>query len=307
MQGPPFFSVVIPTYARARQLTACLQSLVRLDYACDRFEVIVVDDGSETPAEAVVAAFRDRINVTLLTQRHAGPAMARNTGAARARGEFLAFTDDDCAPAPEWLQALAECFAATPDRLIGGRTLNALPHNPYSTASQLLIAYLYTYYNACPDQARFFASNNLALPARRFQALGGFDTTYTRTAAEDRELCDRWLQHGYRMTYAPEALVYHAHALTFRGFWRQHFNYGRGAFRFREARAYRGQQRMRIEPLSFYVDLLRYPFSRARGRRALLLAGLLLLSQVAHAAGFFRERASRAAGDRGACLRDTGD
>jgi glycosyltransferase involved in cell wall biosynthesis len=285
-QEQPFFSIVIPTYDRPRQLAACLQSLSRLNYPRDRFEVIVVDDGSETPPEAVVASFCDHLDLMLLTQAHAGPAAARNTGAARAKGEFLAFTDDDCAPAADWLQVLAARFAGASDCAIGGRTLNALSDNLCSTASQLLIAYLYAYYNADPDRARFFASNNLAMPADRFHAIGGFCTTYTRSAAEDRELCDRWLHHGYRMIYVPEALIYHAHALTFRIFWRQHFNYGCGAFGFRQARAQHAREPISLEPRGFYLDLLRYPFSQARGWRALLLAALLVMSQVAHVVGF---------------------
>ena len=297
-QKLPFISIIVPTYDRPRQLATCLESLSCLDYPRDRFEVIVVDDGSPMPPEDVVDSFHDRLDVTLLTHPHAGPAAARNTGAARAKGEFLVFTDDDCGPAPDWLQALAARFARVPDHAIGGRTLNALPDNPYSTASHLLVAYLYTYYNADPDQTRFFTSNNLALPADRFHATGGFDTTFPRAAAEDRDLCDRWLNHGYGMTYAPEVIVYHAHALTFRTFWQQHFDYGRGAFRFRQARAQRGQGSIRVEPLSFYLNLLRYPFLQARSRQGLLLAALLMMSQVANLAGFLSERVNRAAGKR---------
>jgi GT2 family glycosyltransferase len=287
-QGQPFFSIVIPTYGRPGQLTACLAALARLHYPRKRFEVIVADDGSEVLPEAMIAPFCDRLNVTLLRQQHAGPALARNTGAARAKGRFLAFTDDDCTPAPDWLLVLAARFAATPDAAIGGHTLNALPDNPYSTASQLLIEYLYTYYNADPTRAGFLTSNNLALPAERFRAVGGFDATLRR-ASEDRELCDRWLSHGYGMVYAPEALVYHAHALTLRTFWRQHFNYGRGAFYFHWARARRGQTRVRVEPLTFYLSLLRYPSLQVQNRQALLLAALLMVAQVANAAGFFWE------------------
>jgi glycosyltransferase involved in cell wall biosynthesis len=103
-QEQPFFSIVIPSCARSRQLAACLQSLTCLDYPRDRFEVIVVDDGSETLPEDVVAPFCNQLDVTLDTRVHAGLAATRNTGATRAKGEFLAFTDDDCAPA-EWLQS----------------------------------------------------------------------------------------------------------------------------------------------------------------------------------------------------------
>ncbi len=285
----PFFSIVIPTYNREAQLVSCLDSLARLDYPRDRFEAIVVNDGGEVP-DTAVAPFSGDLNVRLLHQRHAGAGAARNAGAAQAKGEFLAFTDDDCAPDPHWLSALAKRFATVPDHLIGGRTLNVLPDNLFSTASQLLLTYLYAYYNADPDRARFFASNNMALATDRFRSAGGFDTTFTRAAAEDREFCDRWLYHSYRMMYAPEAIIHHAHALSFDTFWRQHFTYGRGAFQFRQARALRNHEHIKLEPPSFYTNLVRYPFVSSPNLRAVLLAVLLMVSQAANAAGFFWEK-----------------
>lgn len=289
----PFFSIVVPTYRRSQQLTDCLEALVRLDYPRDRFEVIVVDDGSEVPPEDVVAPFRARLPVTLVIQPHAGPAAARNAGAARARGCVLVFTDDDCAPAGDWLARLEARFAESPGRAVGGRTVNLLVDNPYSTASQQLIDCLYGYYNAGASGAGFLASNNLAMPAEHFRAMGGFDTDFPRAAGEDRELCYRWLHHGHRMIYAPEALVHHAHHLTFGGFLRQHFNYGRAAFHFHLKRMRRGEQRVRLEPLSFYLNLLRYPLSEGRGLRAARLMALLALSQVANALGYLWETTGR--------------
>jgi Glycosyltransferases, probably involved in cell wall biogenesis len=288
-----FLSVVIPTYNRPEQLKTCLSAIAGLDYPRDRFEVIVVDDGSSESLESVVSQFRDRLNVTLLTQPNTGPAAARNTGAAQAKGTFLAFTDDDCIPVPEWLRALVHQLAENPDCLIGGRTVNALPENPFSTASQLLVDYLYSYYNREPDRALFFTSNNMALPADRFRELGGFDVSELRATAEDRELCDRWLYRGYRMTYAPKATVCHAHSMTLLSFLYQHFNYGRGAFYYRKARARRGQEPVKIEPLSFYLNLLLYPFSGSAGWRGFPTAALLAISQMANAAGFFWEQISQ--------------
>lgn len=285
----PFFSIIVPTYARPKQLTRCLRSLVSLHYPLDRFEVIVVDDGSEFPARSVVGLSYGELDLTWCRQARAGPAAARNAGAARAKGQYLAFTDDDCMPARDWLQKLAKRLAETPSSAIGGRTVNALPENRYSIASQMLISYLYEYYNADAYQARFLASNNLALPADRFRAIGGFDTAYTRSAAEDREFCDRWRFYGYPMIYAPEALVYHAHELILGSFWGQHFNYGRGAYRFRKAHTQRGLGPVEIEPLQFYLDLLRYPFFCTRGRRSFELMILIFLSQVANATGFLWE------------------
>ena len=286
-QKEPFFSIIIPTYNNTEQLAICLQSVVDLDYPRDRFEVIVVDDGSDVPPEDVVHSFGKQLDITLLTQPNAGPAAARNTGVAQAKGECLAFTDDDCFPSVSWLSSLASCFLDAPDCAIGGRTINALSNNLFSTASQTIIDFVYAYYNDDPRHARFLASNNLALPAKAFKVTGGFDPML-RTS-EDRELCERWLHQGYRMIFAPEAVIYHSHALTFRTFWRQHLNYGRGAFRFRRKLAQRDKTSIRLESKSFYLDLFRYPFSHHRKWSALKLSLLLLISQVASAVGFMNE------------------
>jgi len=290
----PVFSIIIPTYSRPGPLAACLQALTGLDYARERFEVIVVDDGSPTPPKAVVESLRDRLQLTLHLQRHAGPAAARNAGAMRARGKYLAFTDDDCLPAADWLEALTARFERPANHLIGGRIINAVPDNPYSTAAQLLVDYMYTYHNSHPNHAKFFASNNLAVPAERFRAIGGFDTSFSLAAGEDREFCDRWLHYGYEMTYAPEILVYHAHGLSFRSFWRQQFRYGRGAFGFHRVRAQRTQKGIRLQAPSFYLNLLRHSFSQGRCGRRLMLAGLLLVSQGAITMGFLREKFAQA-------------
>lgn len=290
----PIFSIVIPTYNRPERLQNCLSAIAQLDYPPDRFEVIVVDDGSKTSVksvvESVVASVGEPLQITLIRQANAGPATARNTGAAQAKGKFLVFTDDDCMPAPDWLKTLEANFVQFPDCLIGGRSLNALPSNLYSTASQVLIDYLYSYFNPALNQSAFFASNNIALPSDRFQAMGGFDTSFPLAAAEDREFCDRWLQHGYCMKYAPEVQIYHAHHLTLAHFWQQHFNYGRGAFHFHRVRAQRRSEPIKVEPLSFYLNLLAYPFRQKPSHTALLLAGLFLVSQAANIAGFFSER-----------------
>ncbi|MEQ9233782.1 glycosyltransferase [Coleofasciculus sp. E2-BRE-01] len=280
------FSVIIPSYNRPTQLAACLESLTQLDYPRDRFEVIVVDDGSDSPLDTVVSPFKDSLNLRLIRQNNAGPAAARNGAAQQAHGKYLAFTDDDCRPATNWLQALENCFTATPDRIVGGRTVNALADNPYSTTSQNIISMGYAHYNAISDQARFFASNNMVVPAERFRELGGFDQSFT--TSEDRELCDRWLHQGYQMTYAPEVVIYHAHPMTLRSFWKQHFSYGQGAFRFHQTRAEKGWGNFQIEG-NYYLNLLRYPFENGQGKQGLVLTAVLFVSQVANAAGFFWE------------------
>lgn len=286
----PYFSIVIPTYARPVQLAACLEALARLRYPRDRFEVIVVDDDSPIPAETVAASFLTRLTLTVLTQSRAGPAAARNQGARLAKGDTLVFTDDDCAPAPDLLDALARRMAVTPVAAIGGKTVNALAGNPFASASQLLIDYLYDYHARSGTPYRFFTSNNLALPAARFHDVGGFDESFSRAGAEDREFCGRWRDRGFPLVFAPDVVVYHAHPLTLRGFWRQHVRYGRGAARFHRLRAERTGDSLRIEPLDFYLSLIRYPFTRAGLTKRLLLSTLLLVSQAATTSGFLAHR-----------------
>lgn len=284
-----FFSIIIPTYNRPDRLHSCLKAIAQLDYPHENFEVIVVDDGSKMPLTSIVEPLQVDLNLTLLRQANAGPASARNAGAAIAQGKFIVFTDDDCVPTSDWLSALEAQFQLTPAALVGGKTLNALPENLHSTASQLLIDYLYDYYNA-EAAASFFASNNFALPTATFQLLKGFDTTFPLAAGEDREFCDRWLHQGYQMVYVPQVKVYHAHHLTLKTFWRQHFNYGRGAFCFHQVRTQRIHNHIQIEPISFYFSLLTYPFVQSSSQSAILLAALLFVSQVANVSGFFRER-----------------
>lgn len=282
----PFFSIVVPTFNRPTQLRdICLSALAQLDYPRDRFEVIIVDDGSETSLGGCMGKLPDDLNLLVIKQSHSGPAAARNTGAMRARGEILAFTDDDCAPDETWLKALSDCFVATPDCTIGGHTYNALTQNPYSTVSQLLVDFVYERFNLDPSRIRFFTSNNLATPAYQFHSIGGFNETFS-LGGEDREFCDRLIDRGFHLFYQPSVRVYHYHKMTFRSFLRQHFKYGLGAFKFRRIVAKRKGERMKIESLFFYFDLVNHTCSSTEGKEALLRGILVGCSQAATALGY---------------------
>jgi glycosyltransferase involved in cell wall biosynthesis len=278
----PFVSVVVPTYDRPVSLGRCLAALADSVYPTDRFEVVVVDDGGSTSLAPVLDELCGRLAITLVEQRNAGPAAARNAGAARARGDLLAFTDDDCLPASDWLSLLVDAHRTTPDRLIGGRTVNDLPSNPYAATSQLVIDLVYEQCNPQPGHATFFTANNMAVPAALFRELGGFDASFR--AAEDRELCHRWLSQRRRMTYVAEAVVRHTHDLTFASFCRQHFAYGRGAHAYHRRRP---PGAMRYS-LGFHGDPRKWllqPFRRPLEHPARVCM-LLLVWELANAAGF---------------------
>ncbi len=289
LETQTLFSIIIPTYNRPQPLTNCLQSIINLDYSHNRFEVIVVDDGSKISLDAVVKPFQSQLNLTLISQTNAGPASARNTGAKQAQGQFLAFIDDDCTPANNWLQVLESYLIAHPNDLIGGYTVNALSENIYATASQTLLDYVYISYNANPEKSIFFASNNIAISKKVFLEIGGFNILFS-IASEDREFCDRLLSHNYKMRYAQEAIVYHAHHLTLKTFYRQHFNYGRGAFLFHKTYSQRHPRQKSIQPWSFYLKLLTYPLTKQYSQPAVLLSFMILLSQIATTFGMVTEK-----------------
>jgi GT2 family glycosyltransferase len=267
-ERPPSCSVIVPTRGRPAHLAGCLGALGELDYPPERLEVIVIDDVDGD-----------------------GPAAARNRGAERARGELLAFTDDDCRPERGWLRSLARRWAGAPDLAVGGRTTNGLPGNAFAAASQTVVDLVYAHYNENGDAPRFFASNNLAVPAEGFREAGGFDEAF-RTS-EDREFCDRWLRRGRRFAFAGDAVVEHRPSVGLAGFAGRHFRYGRGAFRFHRARAGSVAESVRRE-LGFYRTLpagTRAALAGA-GAQAPALGALLVAWQLANAAGFAWEAAT---------------
>lgn len=286
----PLFSVIVPTRARLTQLRRCLDALAGQQYPRDDFEVIVVNDGSPPLPAEELAAFAGRLTLRSIDQPWGGPATARNTGIRHARGRWIAFTDDDCAPVPDWLASFARQLEAHPEALVGGHVCNALEHDPYATASQLLVDYLYAYHARARSRGpAFFTSNNFAGAADTVRTLGGFDAGFSLPAGEDRDFCDRWQATGAPLHYCAEAEVRHFHAMTLRAFTRQHYRYGRGAWTFHSARVQRGSGPRRFEPFAFYSGLVTYPLRVMRGPQALVPLALLCWSQVVNAYGYFDE------------------
>lgn len=312
----PTFSIIIPTYARPERLRECLRALSAIEYDPNDFEVIVVDDGSPSvpgvPCVAeVVRAFAPGLPVVCHRQANAGPAAARNAGAALARGRYLVFTDDDCAPAGDWLKRFDEQFALTPQAMLGGQVVNALPSDPFAAASQILTDYAYA--ASANRRCRvggywLFMTANLAVPSRAFRRLGGFDESFPLPAGEDYDFCHRWQHSGRPAHYVSQAAVHHSHACTLRSFVRQHFGYGRGQLQFRWRAAARSGVSRHSQILPFQLGLVRYLLMH-HGRPAHWpMWWLVGLSQLVTAAGGINEilsptknpRSSR----RGVCFAD---
>lgn len=288
---PPRLSVVIPTRNRPEALLRCLRAIAQARQPGGGVEMIVVNDGGWAPSGEALRTAAHGLPVHVVDQPGAGPASARNRGAATAHGDILAFTDDDCEPSRDWLMTIEQRLRIDPGVLLAGRAESLHPDNDWATASQLLTDHLHRWYNRDPARGGFMTSNNLALTAATFHAVGGFDASFPTAAAEDREFTERALRLGFRLVHLPDAVVWHRHRLTVREFLRQHYGYGRGAHRVLLVRRQAGGG-MLVEPPRFYSQLLRSPWREHGGARALRLSLLLAVSQVAHAAGFARQSLS---------------
>jgi GT2 family glycosyltransferase len=283
----PSFSVVVPTRHRASSLERCLESLAALDYPRERLEVVVVVDGTDDRSSTpVVESYRDRLPLVRVQGPRAGPAAARNAGAAHAGGRGLAFTDDDCVAHPSWVARLAAAVEVDPAAAVGGRTLNGATTNPCSVASQVVLEGTYAHYNPPGRAPAFFATNNLAVPADGFRRIGGFDERFPY--AEDREFCVRWLARGGSTAWAGDAVVHHLRELDLRGLIGQHVGYGRGAYHLHRANRTAPRLMPALES-GFYRHLAagcaaRHPeVGRAR------VGALVAVAQVANALGFAAE------------------
>jgi len=287
----PSFSIVIPTYQRPFELARCLEAIENLNYPKEKFEVIVVDDGGGIE-EKLLSPLRPNSNLILLHQENCGPATARNRGAQLAKNDYLAFTDDDCEPDADWLNKFAEQIKVTPEHLLGGQVINALESNIYSTASQMLVSYFHNYGERFNPNFAFFATNNMTLLRSKFLSLGGFDESFTLAAAEDRDFSSRWRETNHKMDFLETAIVRHSHNLGWKSFLRQHFNYGRGGFRFHNLRKIRLKQKIKIEPLNFHIGMFYFPFLINSRFSALRISALFVIAQCAILSGYVREHIS---------------
>ena len=198
-------SVVVPTHDRPQRLVRLLDGLRGQSLARERFEVIVVDDGSGPATGETLEGERRRGGLGLRVVRHdgaRGPGAARNRGWRLARAPLVAFTDDDCVPAPNWLAAALQA-AASPGAIVQGRT----EPDPGELGHKLLLARTVRVATLGPQ----YETCNIFYPRVVLESLGGFDEGFgLRPGGEDTDLAWRALEHGCAATFAPAAVVFHA-------------------------------------------------------------------------------------------------
>lgn len=225
------FSLIIPTFRRPDAVRRTLAAVEDLDYPRDRWEVIVVDDGSgdDTPAAVAEAMPAARF----ISQENSGAAAARNRGADDAQNEVLVFLDDDMIVAPDHLLRHEEAHRRFDPCLVNGhwefeeQLLSQLQQTPFGRF-RLEVEQWVKDGLPMADLGEGFASPplmtacNLSIARAAFVSLGGFDESFAAAGAEDQELSVRARQAGLRFVYAPQIrLAHYDGRIAFRQFCRR--------------------------------------------------------------------------------------
>jgi hypothetical protein len=237
MPESPKISLIVCTRNRAARLPDFFASLTRLDFPVDAWELVIVDHASSDRTPEIIEQFAAGTRIHVRHVRAITDALtgAKNIGLTHARGDILAFTDDDCYPRPDYLQALSEVFAEQQAGVVGGRVVL---HDP--TDARLSIRDVETPADLGPAtfvRAGTIHGANMAIRREVVRAVGGFDPLFgpgTRClAAEDIEYVARAVWAGWPARYDPRPVIAHHHGRkpgedTER--YRRTYDYGRGAY-----------------------------------------------------------------------------
>ena len=189
--------------------------MLALDYQRDRFEVIVIDNASTDDTATVAASAGARC----VREEKLGLSHARNRGIAEAKGEFIAFIDDDAWPEPDWLKELEQAFTDPSVACAGGRvipawkTLSGWPDWLHERLIGFFTVVDYPDYRklSYPD---YPAGTNMAFRKSILAEVGGFNAELGRSGAslqsgEETDLCLRIEQAGNSIVHTPDAVVHH--------------------------------------------------------------------------------------------------
>ena len=271
----PFVSVIVPHFDDLAGLDRCIADLERQSWPRHRFEIIVADNASPQGADQVAARIDGRAKLVVVAERGAGP--ARNGGVAAAAGSILAFTDSDCRPRPDWLEAGLAALARFD--FVGGR-VDVLVEDPDHMTAAEAFERVFAFRNRdYVARKGFTGAGNLFCPKALFEAVGGFRTGLS----EDVEWSRRATAAGYVLGYSDEACVGHPARRTWselKAKARKLDVEGFGLWRTRPAGRWLWFARSLLLPFSIFVHAFRVVTSPAIHGLRHRCAGLIMLARV---------------------------
>lgn len=222
-------SVVIATFNRPALISALLDQLAVQTLSPERFEVVVVDDGSAIPLSESLQGRTYPFRLRIIEQENGGPGAARHTGVSLASGSLIVIVDDDMRIAPDFLSAHRDHHIAGSRRVVLGR-LYADPEAALELFDRYHLALLDKMAEAdrrSPGQLRGgqMYSGNVSFPREAYVAVGGFDPSFR--ISEDAELGIRFERAGLEFLLSESAIAHHASDhVSFDKWMRRSLDYG---------------------------------------------------------------------------------
>ncbi|MDO4162837.1 MAG: glycosyltransferase [Bacteroides sp.] len=219
------YSVIIPVYNRPDEVDELLQSLTT--QTVKDFEVIVVEDGSSVPCQAVTEKYQHTLDLHYYTKPNSGPGQTRNYGAERSRGEYLIILDSDCILPPGYLAAVEQELQTAPADAFGGPDRAHASFTPIQKAINYSMTSFFTtggIRGGKKKMDKFYPrSFNMGVRREVYLALGGFSRM---RFGEDIDFSIRIFKGGYRCRLFPDAWVYHKRRTDLKKFFKQVHNSG---------------------------------------------------------------------------------
>ncbi len=233
MPGKLEISIIIPTYNRCESLKTTLDSVLAQETNNNfDYEVIVVDNNSTDKTKELLDSYKrsHKERFRYIFEPEQGVSCARNRGIKEAKGEILAFTDDDCVVTNNWLSEIRNEFNNNALlTLLAGRTLRL---NRESEKFSLRTPKQRAEFKFPYSPWEIGHGNNLAVKKGKLKKIGKFDNSF-RLSGEDTDLIYRLLKTGNKVFYSPNLLVYHNHIRRNQNDSRytgEYYARGRGAF-----------------------------------------------------------------------------
>lgn len=206
----PFVSVIVPAFRNAEGLARCVQALKTQSYPRQRYEVVIVDNDAATPLDALAHLEDDVVRV--VREPRPGSYAARNRGVAEAKGDVLAFTDSDCAPAATWIEEGTRALRGDGADGVGGGVVGGAvevaARGPRPTALELSEVAFGFPQRAYVEEHGFAVTANLFVDRATFERVGAFDPALL--SGGDLAWGRRATALGFPPRYAEAAVVHHS-------------------------------------------------------------------------------------------------
>ena len=224
------FSIIIPSYNRSDEIVDLIHSFNNQTFSHDRFEVLLVDDGSTDDTSEVIDGLiqSSLFRIRFFRRDHEGPGPARNYGMSQAEGEYFLFIDSDCIADPDWLTYLSKAIDAEKPEAFGGPDSVLDSFTPLQKAIDYSMTSFITTGgmrgHSKKKLAKFYPrSFNMGIHYKIYKKLGGMGTL---RHGQDLEFSRRIVASGAKVVSIPDAVVYHKRRTSLRKFFRQMFNWG---------------------------------------------------------------------------------